>query len=74
MVNNCFYTKFRAKIVKIFDIYKKNRLLSDFLFYFHIIPPPNTSRACPPLDHIEYLAEHGRVSSKRVLAYRRKNT
>ena len=33
MVNNCFYTKFRAKIVKIFEIYKKNRLLSDFLFY-----------------------------------------
>ena len=51
MVNNCFYTKFRAKIVKIFEIYKKNRLLSDFLFYFHIILPPNTSRVRPRCDH-----------------------
>lgn len=52
MVNNCFYTKFRAKIVKIFEIYKKNRLLSDFLFYFHILLYHSTTKHQPCLSSV----------------------
>ena len=35
MVNNCFYTKFRAKVVKIFEIYKKK---SPFERFFVLLP------------------------------------